>query len=522
MGQKNLIRHDFFLFNGVSAYTEANKTPEDKLYYAENSRFAGGRWGNSQGYVAFDTFTGGTNIKGLLEYQRFPSGVETDYLVAYYNSQFERIDEDGVSTSIAATGWTGGDVAVEGVSYNGNLYVCNGVDDIGKIADTTFSTVVDSPNARLLEEWGEKLWAVDNVAPASVQYTRTATASTPANIEDWTTVGAAGAELIGKGGRIESIRRLKNKFYCFKNNWIEEFYEFDYSGANPVPRHLPISQTTGAVNHRACIVVENDIWFLTPDLQIRSLGQEANYQTDPRVADLSSVVDRYKRTLDPDQSGACAIYDENKVFKLALKSQNSSQNDVIFTYDYEARGWGFDKHTSPTDYAKVGKNSYFCVGGTNGIVYKDNTGYSANSTPMSFTGKTGLKDDGVPDLKKYARKFYIRGARSEDLAFDAILVGEDYEVLETHTVTAPTVAEIAAGAVAVDGLAGQVGDIVGEEGYTGGETGLPPVYRFHREFSCGSNARMFGCIINTFVRGQRIFIDDIKLKYIPRETYATD
>jgi hypothetical protein len=39
--QKGLIRHDFFLFNGVSAWEEGNRIPRNTLFYAENSRFDG-------------------------------------------------------------------------------------------------------------------------------------------------------------------------------------------------------------------------------------------------------------------------------------------------------------------------------------------------------------------------------------------------------------------------------------------------------------------------------------------------
>lgn len=291
--QRNLVKKDFFLFNGVDAYREGNRIPENALYYAENSRFAGGRWASRKGYTGFgDALAGGTNIKGLTPYLRFPAGVESAYVMAYYDSQFERISVDDPNTSdtIVAAGWVAGDVDVEGESYNGVVYLANGVDLIGKITDTTFATIAGSPRARLLVPWKEKMLGVDNVAPSTVQYTATASASVPANIEDWTTPGAAGAELIGKGGRIESLRELNEKAYVFKRDYIEVFTDIDVSGVNPRIVREPVSKFTGAVNHRSTIVVENDIWFLTPNLEIRSLGQEANYfkRRGLRICRLSS------------------------------------------------------------------------------------------------------------------------------------------------------------------------------------------------------------------------------------------
>lgn len=517
--QKGLTQKDYFLFNGVDAYREGNRIPENALYYAENSRFAGGRWASRKGYTEFgDALAGGTNIKGLVPYLRFPSGVETPYLVAYYDSQFERIsvDDPNTTSTIVAAGWTAGDVDIEGVSYNGSLYVGNGVDDIGKIADTTWSTIASSPNARLLEVWAEKMWGVDNVAPSTVQYTATATASVPSNIEVWAGAGS-GAQLIGKGGRIESLRTLNNKMYTFKQNQIDVFTSFYTDAAIPVPNMESISKNTGAVNNRATTIVENDIWFLAPNLEIRSLGQEANYFQDPRTQDMSSIIQRHKRDLDPDQSGAVAWYNEG-LYKLALKENGSSQNNLLFVYDRDTGGWGFDRATSPQVACTAAGKSFFGVGGNSGQVYRDENGYSDNGFPMSWGGKSGLFDDGRSDMYKYARYLFVRGARSEDVVITIYLLGEDFERLsgEVHTIPEPTAAEIAAGGVVVEDDWGMVGDIVGGGGYTGAEAGAPPVYRFNYTFSVGSTARMFGIEVESSLLAQRAFIDEAKIKYIPR------
>ena len=504
------------LFDGTKAYFEGNRLPNNALWFAQNSRFPGGRWASRQGYSAFgDAQTGGTNVKGLIEYKRFPSGVAMPYLTAYYNSSFYRYDvSSAVDVSIPATGWTAGDVAVEGVSYNSKLYVGNGVDLIGKIDDTTFSTIASSPRARLLETCFEKMWCVDNTAPATVQYTLTATASVPSNIETWTGAGTGG-ELIGKGGRVEALKTLDKQMYVFKKDIIDVFTGMDLSGTYPVPTREPISKNTGAVNNRAVTIVENDIWFLTPNMEIRSLGQEANYFQETRTKDMSEVINRYKRNLDPDQSGAVAWY-VNRVFKLALKENGSSQNNIIFTYDWDTGGWGFDYMSSPQVACTIDGSAYFGVGGTSGIIYKDETGYSDNGSPMGWGGKTGLTDDGRPDMYKYARYLYVRGARSEDVVIKAYLLGEDFRRLETVTIEEPTAAQIAEGSVDVEDAWGQVGDIVGGTGYSGGEAGAPAVYRFNKMFSVSSTDRLFGIEFESTINGQRIFIDEAKLKYIPR------
>lgn len=514
--QKGLIKHDFYLFDGVNAHGEGNRNPANTLFYAQNSRFDGGRWSSRMGYEAFgEELTGGTNIKGLIKYDRFPSGIENEYVVSYYGSNFYRHDlVTGVQTQIVPAGWTAADVSVEGTSYNSDLYVGDGINLIGKISDTTFSTVANSPSARLIEEFGEKLWAVDNVAPATAQYSATASASTPANIEDWITPGASGAELIGKGGRIESMRKLNTALYFFKNDSIDRCTGFDLSGANPRPIMEPVTKIGGVLSHRSTIVVENDIWFLTPELEIRSLGQQSGFFQEARTNDLSVVIQRYKSNLDSDQSGAVAVYNK-KIYKLWLKEVGSSQNNVAFTYDTNTNLWNFDRSTSPTAAIVVGDSSYFCVDGTSGFLYKDSVGYSDNGFAIGWSGKSLLADDGRPDLSKRARYVYVRGMRSEGVIINAYLVGEDYAKLESFTIPAPTASEIANASSQVGGLNQPPGDIVGDEGYTGTEPGGPMMYRFNYVQSVHSLGRMYGIELQAGLNGGRLAIDEVKLKYIP-------
>lgn len=514
--QKGLIKADFYLFDGVNAFREANRIPEGTLYYAENSRFDGGRWGSRKGYTTFGTAqTSGTNIKGLMPYARFPSGVETPYILSYYNSIFYRYAiSDATVSTITPAAWTATDVEVEGVTYNGKIYIGDGANLIGKIDDTTFTAVASSPRARLLAAWAEKLWAVDNTAPATAQYTATATASSPNNVEVWTGAGT-GANLIGKGGRIESMQTLNEKLYFFKQDQIDVATSFYTDAAAPVLNLEPVSKNTGAVNNRATTIVENDIWFLSPNLEIRSLGNEANYFEDTRTKDMSSIIKRHKRDLDSDQSNAVSWYQDG-LYKLALKENGSSQNNLIFVYDRDTGGWDFDNGTSPQVACSVAGKSFFGVGGTSGQIYRDENGYSDNGFPMSWGGRTGLRDDGRPDMFKYGRYLYVRGARSEGVVITVKLLGEDFDVLETHTIPEPTAAEIAAGSTVVEDDWGTVGDIVGGGGYTGSEVGAPPVYRFNYTFSIGSTSRMFGAEVESSLIAQRAFIDEMRLKYIPR------
>jgi len=518
--QKGLTKHDFYLFKGVNAFGEENRIPYDSLFYAENCRFDGFRLTNRPGYQAFyEGLSGGTNVKGLFNYPVYNHVLgNTEYLVAYYNSNFHRIDPNTMDVeTIAPTGWTATDSAVEGLPYRDSLYVCDGNNLIGKITDTSFDVIADSPKAMFLETWLEKMWTVSSTAVSTVLYSRTATASNPEYIEDWTTVGGAGAELIGSGGRLTGLKKLNTSLYAFKADAIEQFYDFDLSGVVPVAIHRPLAVTAGAVGQKSITLVENDIWFLTPDLEIRSLGQEANYSSEsPRTRDLSNTLARYKKQLDPDQSGAVAVYHKG-IFKLSLKTLGSASNNIKFVWDFNSKMWSFDKDTSQTNYCINTGNLYFVTDGLSEKIYRDNVGYSDNGFAMSWSATTGLFDDGSPDIKKHARYLVVRGKRSKGATIVLNLLGEDRQVLETHVIPEPTEAEMAVVDREVEDAFLQFGDdLVGGFGYNGESSDGPATYRFNVKFSCNSNSRMFGLKFDSSLNAKKVAIDEAKIYYIPR------
>lgn len=517
--QRGITKHDFYLFKGVNAFGEDNRIPKDAVYYAENCRFEGFRLSNRMGYQNFDdSLSGSDNIKSLFNYEIASLTDKKEYLVSYYNEKFYRLDtETNVTVEIVPTGWATSNEKINAQTYRNNLYVFDGVNEIGKIDDTTFSVVSGSPKGMFGEAWIEKLWTVSSDARSTVQYTRTATASNPEYIDDWTTVGAAGAELIGAGGSIVGLKTLNTKLYAFKTDAIEEFTGFDLSQSTPVCLHSPLRVTSGAISQKAITLVENDIWFLTPELEIRRLGQEMNYSNEsPRTRDVTNTLQRYKKLLDPDQSGAVSVYNKG-IYKISFKSLNSTSNDIKFVWDFNAKMWSFDKNTSQTDYAVNYGNVYFVVDGQSEIIYRDDVGYSDAGFSMSWKATLGLQDDGAPDVVKNSRYLYVRGSRSKGVITYVYLLGEDRERLETHIVEAPTEAEMALDDRAITDAFGQIGDdLVGGFGYKGAKSSGPAVYRFNARFSSASKSRMFGIEFESALNNQIINIDEAKLYYIPR------
>lgn len=524
MPQKNLQIFNLLKFGTVDSYHKKNRLPPENLSYAQNARQDAGFIKGRKGFTkVFDTeLTGGTNIKCLTQYPYNSGGTQTNRTVFYYHGDFYYYSPGDVAPTLITDTWTS-DLDTEAVAYNNVLYVTNGTDPFAKISNTIFALVTGAPLATVVETWADKMWAAGVAsAPFTLYYSATATASVPANIEDWTTTGASGAELIGKSGKITGLKTFQNTLYIFKEDEIYFIETLDLTGTYPQPvvRLYPV--TGGAINQQCVTVVNNDVWFLTKSLQIRSLGLEASYLGQSRTKQISFIIQNYIDQLDPNQSTACMTFYKG-IFKLSLRTSGNASNDFIIVWDTINDSYTIDRGPSSQRYAVINGNLYFVSPGTSGQVYQDENGFSDNQSNYSFQVKTRLSDLNRPDVYKRARYVYLRGARSAGVTTVVDLLGEDDEVLETFTVDPPTASEIAGTTVDAQGQwgGGQIGgDILGGSGSIPTPDG-PAIYRYNVKFSSNSIDRMFGVGVAAGITGQRIEIEQLQIHYIPlSESYT--
>lgn len=516
--QEGLTWFELDGFNGVWNWEIDSRIPKDKLFDALNLEFQGGRWQVAQGVTGYlPALTGGTDIKGLFYYPYQDMGVNTNYLLQYYNSQFYEINVDNDTRSLIAGTTFSVDEDIGGIPYNNEFFIVSPNNGMGYIDGATWGNTFDGvpPAGSMLEVNSEKLWCAGVPGfPSVIYYSRTATAANPEYIKDWT--DGAGSALIGKGGYITAIKNLKATLYVFKNDGIYYLSNWDFSGDFPIPIFDVYAVTAGAINNKCVVQVENDLWFLTPSLEVRSLGSVAQYINDTRTSDVSLAIKNFIKTLATDQSEASMEYFD-KVLKITLKTTESSTNNWVFTYDFNDNDWSIKRIASVKDWVNDSKRDYF-IEPFSGQLYIDDSGYSKNGLPYAWNGKTLMVDLGVPYQDKRLRYIEIYCARSPGQTINACVYTDSYEdpAPTCWLLEPPTIDEIGIVSSDGDGQFGnsQFGGVV--FGGTGAESTLEPdIFRRRFLLDVSITGRMFGLELFDSVNGTRVEIYAIRFGLIP-------
>jgi hypothetical protein len=468
---------------------------------------------NFTGYSSMDTIAG----KIQLEIRTVTGGMET---VIWETDHF--IITSGAipaSSSISLTTAAGVGTDISGEGAFSGLACSSGFG--------TVTLVSIPPTGSMIETLYEKMWtAGDPLNRNLLTYSRSATANNPEYIRDYT--NGSGKALVGSGGAITAIRRLKNTLYVFKEEAIHYLKGFDTSGTYPIPIFEPYSVTGGAINQKCVIQVENDLWFLNKSLQIRSLGSEAQYISDTRTNDVSLAIKRYLMELDPNQSGACMSYFKN-VLKISLKTAGSPYNNWVLSYDFNNGGYSIERLHSIKRYAATPEQRFFCEdGATSGNLFKDAIGYSKNGSAYYFSGKTKMVGVGRNTINCRLRYVRVYCARSDGQELTLNVYKDTYSgpVYSSKVLAAPSSTEL--------GTAMTTGGGWGEEGFGeeiwGGSGNIlsslaPPVYRKVFPIDQNLTGRLFGIEIGGTINGSRAEIYEIELGLIPlpeKNIYVTN
>ncbi len=516
--QQGLQTFSIKKFQGVRNWENEQNIPANYLFYAQNSEINGGRWRSGKGCAAYlPALTSGTQIRNLTYYPYSVAGVETNYIVENYNNVFYLINTDTDSRSVVAGTTFTHDEDVGSVVYNNQLYVVSPQNGMAWMDGSTWSTtfVGTPPPGSMLETHAEKIWTAGVLAtPSVIFYSRSATAGNPEYARDWTT--GSGSALVGKGGRITALRSLKNVLYVFKTDSVYYLSSFDSSGAYPIPIFTEFSVTAGCVNKDCAVLVENDIWFLTPKLEIRSLGSAENFLGDPRTYDVSLAIKRYLQQLDPDQSGATMSY-FNKVLKISLKTIGSPVNNLVLTYDTNDQNFQIDRLASAKLYVSTAKQRFFSEDGQSGTLYKDSIGYTQNGSSFSWNGKTVMMDLGQPKMQKRLRYITIYLGRSLEQTVYIKLYKDSYSTTPTiYTLQAPTSTETGAVVSSMDGFGGNVvgGSVWGGAGMNISVSDEPNLYRRIFVIDVSQIGYRFGIEAQATINGGLVEIEQIDFQYI--------
>lgn len=511
---------NFMEFLGLSNYLASNRIDNRYAYYGKNVLFDQSKIKSSPGHDPFLTALSGTNnYRSLSKYKYSTGGVTTEYLAALYNKEWYIIDTENATRTALGASLTN-DEDTDAAQYMNTLYTVSPTEGGGKITDiSTFAAVSTMPAGSMIEFAWEKMWITGVTGnEATVYGSRTATASHPEYIEDYTT--GAQTELVGKDGTNTAMRFLQDTLYIFKSDSIHFIKPNVVDATNVFYTPQPFSMTGGAVNQRSTIVVENDIWFLTPSLEIRKLGLERQYLGDKRTNDISNVIKGMMDELNANQSAAAAHYDSG-IFTLALRSKNSSINNIVITYNLSNGGFGVDRFPSVKQWETV-NNKVFMAQTSSGQLYRDRFGYSfGGNFEIPFKVDLPFIDFQSPDSNYRNRRLYIRGQRSKGVAVTVRLYQGNYDTYTDYTIPEPTTAEMGSSSVSNPYAKSQIGSKPWG-GSSVQASDKPAVYTFSKHISTSHVSNMFAVGILAELKGQRIEIDQLKMGILPASRQIFD
>lgn len=424
----------------------------------------------------------------------------------------------GVGTDISGVGATNFMDAETGV---GTITAAVGIyPGIGKIVDSTFSVVPNSPRGTAVESWVERIWIIgDESAPNAVFASRPASAANPEYVEDWVTNPIL--ELIGKGGRCVAIRVLNNELFVWKQDSIW-YNTTDRIAAGETP-FIELSRTGGAINQKSTILVENDVWFLSKTgkgIEVRSLGLERSLGQNPRTRELSNIIKRSMNLLDPDQSNAVMSYVDQEV-KISLRTKGSPTNNFNIIFDYDTAGYSIDIGQSIDRAVIWNGDLVYTEDSSAGQAYKDNNGYTAAGAAFVFDFKTPFIDDVRPDISKRARYIYVRGQQSYDQEITIrLFMNGDYTNYSEYVIPSPRDRGVALTATTAGGQPGASQQGADQWGGDAEDSDDIPMYRI-QDATCGDylisidrRCNMFALGGHAQINGGKVIIEQLGLKLI--------
>lgn len=129
------------------------------------------------------------------------------------------------------------------------------------------------------------------------------------------------------GGDVLDAATMEDFFYIFKRDYIESIqYSQD---ANDVIQRTPLKAGVGSIGR--VIPGQDDIYFVTPDKQITSIGRAKLRDLKPHTDNIGIKI---KRLLDTyDFSDINGIQYKNRIFICCKSDTTRSKNDIMIVYN---------------------------------------------------------------------------------------------------------------------------------------------------------------------------------------------
>lgn len=437
---------NFTEFKGLANFLASNRSSIKYAYYGKNCFFDRGKILSSPGHSPFlSSLSGDYNYQCLQKYEYNTGGVATEYLMALFRKQWYKIDTEGAERT-AVGSMLSTDEKMDSEQYVNRIYAVSPTNGAIKITDPdTVESVSTMPKGSMIAFAWERSWITgvkDN--EATLYGSTAATASALDNVEDFTTDPQT--ELVGKGGRNTALKLHNNILYIFKRDsvhYIEPKTQATDAGSITLFIPEPLAITAGAVNNDSVTTVENDLWFLTPANEIRTLGQVANYSGSSRASALTDIIRNIKDELAQDQSNVARIHYEDNIVTVALAEKGSSVANIVIKYNYYDGGFSIDRFPSVYDWETVNGKVYMATTNS-GQLYQDRFGYSfGENFEIPFEVRMPFVDFQKPYQNYRNRRLFIRVARSKGVEVTVRLYKGNYNTYTDYVLPAPTEAELA-------------------------------------------------------------------------------
>lgn len=406
--------------------------------------------------------------------------------------------------------------AISGALYSGNSTINYSAFTQSNQISTSFTVIPNTPDGIAIESFGQRLVAL-GISSTPGLIVMSAPVIQPGQewkIEEFRYLITGSGALTfytQKGGAHKACRVIENEiFYWTVDRLFQQAASDVSNGINPTE----LARTSGAVNQKSTIIVENDVWFFNKQNEVRSLGNERNLGSEPRTKSISEIIKRTMQTLETVQDNPVASYNQ-RIFKVSLKTKQSPTNNITLIFDYNTGGFSID-YGQAINCACIWNNIRVYGEDATGQAFRDDFGYAANGGAFAFQVDLPFSDDSRPDLYHEARYIHIRGKQSyyQDLIVRLYRDGS-YTTYSDYLILSPFSSGTT---LLVPGNDGTWGTGMGNAPWGGTSTdaanGEIQMYQFDKLISVSRKSNMFAIGLIATISNSKVEIEQLILKVV--------
>ncbi len=390
-----------------------------------------------KGYTTFaDTLTGSVKVGALGAYTR---QVDTnDRLIVVQNNKIYKIEPatESTWTEITTSPLTSSaDVSM--CCYGDWLFIFNGVDSPVRVSNVTPNQDFTKPDAvsgtfnpLFAEVYGGVMFACGVTGFENYVFTsKFATPAAPSNIYNF----AGGPTTYGDGNqisfpsRVTGIKKMGSALVVFTVDgpWFTQgstTIQLTSTTSTTRFEFKPISGASGCVSHKACTVVEDDIFYLTPQKEVKSVKRALTGDFSAMSIPLSIKIQNFlTKEVDANITDTFMLYnDVLKEVYVSFRAKDGIFNSFMIVGDMNK----LDQTGRPDWY--IDDNKPFSCGYT----YKGQTYFGSVTMGQVYLDADGYADDDDADIitVRYSKDFTANNPTTLKTFREFVWFGDETQV----------------------------------------------------------------------------------------------